>query len=147
MSHLKTASLGLIGLAVGGFLLSFLGIFGIHYLHAIENDPFPMAVEVTSILGDQITLRDGRVLKFTIELDSSVQEAIQKNGGRIGLEIDEDSVATLYGRRERTICGVGMPLIIIPLIPIDVPRYERKSIINHWVEIVPARLGTEPKAE
>jgi hypothetical protein len=135
MRFVKTALLGLIALALGGFLLELLGIFGIHYLHAVENDPFSAAVEVTSIGEDRLELRDGRVLKFPHALDSDVSNAIHENDGRIGLEIDEDGVARLYGRRQRTICGTGMPMIIVPLIPLNVPRYDRLMITSISVEV------------
>lgn len=128
MRHIASISLWLAGLALGGFGLNLLGVVGVHYLHPVENDPFPVSADVIEISGDRIELADGRAVKIGYGIDQSLRELIRESGGRIGLEVDENGSVNIYVRQRQFICEMSMPMIIIPLVPVDVPYYRRKLV-------------------
>ncbi len=110
-------------------VLNVFGIVGISYLRVLDNDPFPVAVHVKAMDNDHIELADGRVITEFGGLSSDDQDRINDSGGRIGCDIDSSGVASVYTRGHRTICGTGMPIFIIPLVPIDVRRYDRRLLV------------------
>lgn len=109
-------------------LLDLIGILGICYLKVVENDPFPIAVRVRLSDGEQIQLDDGRIISDFGGLSSEDRERINDSVGRLGFELNS-GIASLYTRYARTICLTGRPMFTIPLVPIEVPRYERKLLV------------------
>ena len=128
MRHVKSILIWLCCLSLGVPLLVFSGVLGFGYFRKVENDPFPVSAEVAYFGKDQIKLKDGRIIQFDFTLDTETQELVQKSGGRVGLEVGESGTVSLYARRERFICGLGSPMITIPLFPCNVPRYQRALV-------------------
>lgn len=112
-------------------LLNVFGIVGINYLRVVDNDPFPVAVQISTMDSDHIQLADGRVITDFGGLSPEDRDRIKDSGGRVGLKFESAAKVSvmLYARRPRTICRIGMPIFIVPLIPIDVPRYDRGLLL------------------
>ncbi len=125
---MRTHTLQLVVAALALILNQLFGVIGICYLRLVDNDPLPNAETVVAIEGDSITLGDGRAIKLEREADYELRTRIQKSANRIGIETTGAGDSTLFVREPRFICGLGMPMITLPVIPINSPRYHRKML-------------------
>ena len=114
---------------VGLFVCCSLGIIQLHYPRAFENDPLLTPVQVDSVSGFTLTLRDGRV--FTVDTsEESLDKIIKESGYRVDLEpLPQSTHSIVYVKRRGWICGNSwLGVIHIPVIPDDVPINRRKQI-------------------
>lgn len=118
-------------LFVGGtfFALQCFGIFGISYLRPVDNVPFENAATVVDINERSLTLDDGRQIQFRGPVDDVLRASVEESQNLVGIGEETDGRFTLYGRRHRTICGLGLPMFTLRLIPINVPRYQRCELM------------------
>ena len=121
-----------------GFALFFWGaysgVINIHYFRYIENQTLSHPVGIASVIGNRITLENGR----TIELDDGPlaehwNAILKKNRSQIEVEDLEVDMLIIWGNEPRFICSGTAPFRI-PLIPRDVNR-NRRSLIGggHYV--------------
>jgi len=125
------------------FVLEFLGIFGIAYLHPVENIPYEHPVVVSRVDDEVIWLADRRRLRPLGGVDESLREAIHESREILGIELQTENEVIVYGRRERTICGLGMPFFILPLIPIDIPKWWQRELRRRVLMETPEPLPPE----
>jgi|GEM_PF-3706012 len=109
-------------------VLKALGVFGIDYLHPVDNIPFENPVTVVQVDDTTVTLNDGRRLRPPEGVDEDWLRRIQESKSILGLEVLADGTVRVYGRRLRTICGLGRPMLVLPIIPVNVPRYQRTEL-------------------
>lgn len=114
-----------------------LGVVGIVYVHRIDNDPFRNPVEVSEVTADRIKLKDGRTFVPYGGIDDRTKEKVREAGMRVDLEVDETNLVTIYGRHDIFVCGLGMPLITIPIIPSKIPKYNRTLLPIGELEELP----------
>src|SRR5262245_8023178 len=101
-------------LHAGVFALLFagtsLGIIQFHYPRAVENDPLLSPFSVSSVIGDNLILEDGRrfqVLGSRESLDTVVEESQY----RVDLEPDGDDIY-VFVKRRGWICGTPWVALI-----------------------------------
>ena len=114
---------------LGLLVCCFLGIIQLHYPRVLENDPLLKPVDVQSVSGFTLTLRDGRV--FTVDTsEESLERTIEESGYRVDIEpLPQSSHSFVYVKRRGWICGTPwLGVINIPVIPDDVPINRRKQI-------------------
>jgi hypothetical protein len=133
----RTHTLQLVVAALALILNQLFGVIGIRYLRLVDNDPLPNPATVLAIEGDSIKLADGRTIKIEREADYELRNRIQKSANRIGIETLGTSDSTLFVREPRFICGLGMPMITLPVIPINSPRYHKKMLAFGTIEREP----------
>jgi hypothetical protein len=133
----RTHTFQLVVAALALILNQLFSVIGICYLRLVNNDPLPNAVTVVAIEGDSIKLADGRSIKIEREADYELRNRIQKSANRIGIETIGIGDSTLYVREPRFICGLGMPMITLPVIPINSPRYVKKLLAFGMIEREP----------
>lgn len=123
-----SASIIFLGLPFLFFLMA-IGVVGISYPRSVENNPLNSPVRVLSYQNDVLELEDGRRIKVEFVLDEFA-ESLAESGNEI--ELQESGYGTeyeIYGKHRRFICGLpwSQP-ILIPLIPCDIPKYDRRMI-------------------
>ena len=98
---------------VGLFVCCSLGIIQLHYPRAFENDPLLTPVQVDSVSGFTLTLRDGRV--FTVDTwEESLDQIIKESGDRVDLEpLPQSTQSIVYVKRRGWICGNSWPGVIV----------------------------------
>jgi hypothetical protein len=107
-------------------VLNVLGVLSIFYTPRTNNDPFKRAARVVAISDDRLALADGRVFKAIGSISERTKELMRDSEFRVDVEIDEYNGVTLYGRDEIFVCGLGSPMIVLPLIPVStIPKYKR----------------------
>lgn len=133
---------------VGGMLillvLHVMGVVGVVYIRFIENDPYNNGVEVTEIADDRLTFADGRVFRVIGGVSDRTREMIRKSEECVDIEVDDTNLATVYGRDRVFVCGLGMPMIVIPIIPTNVPKYKRTLLEIGEIEGLPRNLKSKP---
>jgi len=130
-------------------VLNLLGIVGIVYFHRVDNDPFLNPVKISEIAADRITLKDGRTFFPIGDISDRTREKVRETKMRVDLEVDETNLVTLYGRNDIFVCGLGMPLITLPIIPSKIPKYNRTQLEIGELEGLPrkANFRTCPEEE
>jgi len=118
----------LIGGIVVALALHLLGLAGIFYVRPVENDPYKNGVAVTEVNADHLTFSDGRVFRPIGGLSERSRKIIQESASRVDIEIDDTNLVTIYGRQRVFVCGFGMPMIVLPIIPINVPKYNKTTL-------------------
>ena len=110
----------------------------INYARMIDNPVLSDPVGVKRVVGNQIFLKDGRVIELDGAPLHSAWDELKKNGGEIEIDSsDGDGFVTLWGKKRRSVCG-GTAVIRIPLIPHDVNRNERRLVgCGSFVEAEP----------
>jgi hypothetical protein len=136
-----------LGAAVILLVLHVFGVFGVFYLRYIENDPYKNGTEVTQIADDRVTFADGRVLKPIGGFSERTRDIIRESNSRIDVEIDDTNLVSIYGRDRVFVCGLGMPAIVLPIIPIDVPKYRRTLLEIGEIEGLPRKRTSKPCPE
>ena len=114
------------GLGVILLMLNLFGLFGFRYFQPVENDPFLHPANVVNLTRDRMTLDDARVIRVVSGIDFDTQRQIEKSGLQVDVEIMNGQTAMVYLKQQRLICGLGMPIFTIPLIPMRVKKYERR---------------------
>ncbi len=125
---MRTHTFQLVVAALALIMNQLFGVVGVCYLRLVDNDPLPNAATVVAIEGDSIKLADGRAIKIDHEADYELRNRIQESANRIGIETTGTGESTLFVREPRFICGLGMPTITLPVIPINSPRYHKKML-------------------
>lgn len=132
---MRTYTLKLVVAAVMLILNQIFGIVSIYYLRQVDNNPFEAAAEVIKIDDRRIHLSDGRRVVISGGVDDFVREQIRESKNQIGLEAEgSDNHVTLFMKRPVFICGTGMPIIRLPFIPRDVPRYRQRMFATGKIE-------------
>ncbi|MBC8351417.1 MAG: hypothetical protein H8E66_05490 [Planctomycetes bacterium] len=111
-------------LATNGF-----GLVGLHYPHAIENDPLIAPVRVVSVQNDTLELEDGRVIVVDA-ISDPLDELIKASDDHVDIEFEDGSTnVVVFAKTRSWICGTSwIRLVNIPLIPDDVPINRRETI-------------------
>ncbi|QDU92660.1 hypothetical protein [Lignipirellula cremea] len=125
--RLRTLLIGTLCVAV--FLATDgLGVVGLHYARAVDNDPLLAPVRVVRAKKNRLELADGRVLR--VESTSEFDAWIKTSSDQVDLELHEETrYVTVFGKTRGWICGTPwIRLINIPLIPDDVPINRRQII-------------------
>lgn len=136
---LKVAGVFVMGLLVLLGLQMF-GIVGIFYIRPIENEPLLSPVKVASVVSNVVRLTDGRVL--TIEQSpADLERCLSDSNMMVDLE-DAGFGYEVFVKRRRFICGCGMPMITIPIIPRRIPINERQWL-GLAMKPTPAPTGPE----
>lgn len=92
---------------------------------AIDNDPLTNSIAVTSISGNCLNLADGTVIVMWGYNPKELSEDMRAYGNRVELDRVDSHSASVIVKRRRFICGTGAPLVVIPLIRREYPRYSR----------------------
>lgn len=101
------------------------GCIDFTYIRRIDNDPLSNPLRVVRADGSRLELEDGRTFDVML-MEEDLAQLLSDSNNRVEVEPTQyTDHYCIYGRRERFICGMGAPPIRIPLIPLDVPRYER----------------------
>lgn len=131
---------GVILIAVALLALEAVGLFGIHDIRIVNNNPFSNPATVLRIDPYQIAFADGRILKLDFPLDSEYRALIEASNNTVGLDpTPESQLVMLCVRREQTICQLGRPIFVLPLILHDRPKYAKKTIA--WGKLVMPTQG------
>ena len=124
-------------------VLHLFGVVGIVYVHRIDNDPFLNPVEISEFNADRIKLKDGRTFVPYGSIDDRTKEKVREAGMRVDLEVDETNLVTIYGRHDIFVCGLGMPLITLPIIPSKIPKYNRTLLEIGELDGLPRSTGSK----
>ncbi len=116
----------IVGLGVVLIMLNLFGVFGFRYFQPVENDPLVHPANVVNLTRERMTLDDSRVIRVESGMDFDTQRQIEQSGLRVDVEILSGQSAMVYYKQQRLICGLGMPIFTIPLIPMRVKKYERR---------------------
>ncbi|WP_254512963.1 hypothetical protein [Anatilimnocola floriformis] len=109
--------------------LQFLNIVGFTYIRRVDNQPLKNPIRVIRNSNDELELADGRVV--VNYWDGQRLAEVMKRTGLNDVEIESSDLGhdkvDVYVRDHQFICGIGGPIFIIPLIPLNAPRYKRTS--------------------
>lgn len=132
---------GLLGLACVLAVAQALEIVNFRYLREVRNEPLLAPVDVMSLVGDVVTLRDGRVIHIEVPMMSDLENALRSSNQQVDVEIGDGGAVELFVRREMFICGSNWVrgMINIELIPDEVPSLTRtRFAIGHFAQTAPA---------
>ncbi len=128
MNTILKILMGLLSTVVTLGLLSVVGIVGFHYIRLVENEPLSHPVRVTAWSAQQLDLEDGRVISFA-EPDNYWQEPeIREPYCMVEVKPLAGDVVGIYIKRRTFICGTGAPWLTIPLVAVEIPKYQRKEL-------------------
>ena len=121
----RTAARMLFALAILYALLAATVGIGFDYLAPIDNEPLKNPVGVTSVSGNRLRLEDGRVVEISEIDERQLRADLQESGNRIELVAYDAGLVVIYVKKKHFICGLGAPLITIPLRRNEYPAYNR----------------------
>lgn len=128
-------------------VLQVFGLVGIFYLRPVENDPYMNSVDVSEINDDHLVLADGRVVRVYGSVNERSRKAIHDSASRVDIEVDETNLVAVYGKQQIFRCGLGMPMIVLPIIPINAPKYNRTLLEIGEFQGLPRPNRTQPCPE
>lgn len=115
---------------LSGAVLYYFNFIGFHYVRFVENVVLNSPVSVAGVSQQRILLADGRVIAFT-EIDhSSLQKIIRNSGDIVEIKpLSSDDVA-IYVQKKNFYCETWAPEVIIPIIPVDRPKYSSREFLT-----------------
>jgi len=135
MPLLKTALCWNGSLLVVEWMMFANGMIGFSRMQMVDNVPFATPVTVAAVDETSITLTDGRKLLPSLGVDDWLRQQIRESRGVLGIERDPDQPnrVTISVRRPRFLCGLGQPIVVLPLFTRNSPRYVPREAA--WGEI------------
>jgi hypothetical protein len=111
-------------------LLHLFNIVGFTYFRRVDNQPLQNPVRVVRNSNEELELADGRLITNFWDGDLLANAMRRTGSNEVEIapsEIRPDGVDVMT-KDHQFICGIGGPMITIPLIPQPVPRYKRVRI-------------------
>jgi hypothetical protein len=107
-------------------LLMMFNIVGITYIRWRENDPLQDAIGSVRVDQETLQLADGRQLKDLFLRE----ETFDRSDKMVELQAESygNGFVEIYAKQRTFVCGLGMPLVVIPIVPVEMPRYQRVSV-------------------
>jgi hypothetical protein len=120
-----------------------LGVVSLFYRNVVENDPLISPVEITRLDEDRMVLADGRTIVMLLGAMPYWKD--DKDAGRfVDVEIDSTNRVEVYGKKRIFYCGIGDPLVVLPLIPVNVRRWHRALVASGEIEGLPRIYDGRP---
>jgi hypothetical protein len=120
------------------------GMIGFHRLQPVENNPFTSPAVVIGFDSNSLTLADGRVVQTNLASDGMFRDELERFRGSIGVAASGTGAQVeILIRRPIFRCGLGLPVIVIPVFRIPCARYrEHQAGFGTVVEADADALGS-----